>query len=484
MTTTTTTNKRDQLPSLLLLPFPPHPFNRTLLNAAYRPSLTAVLSKLKHANPHVASKLIVAVAVPILQGPPYQLRAKTLFWSQAQSLVAGLYAIISVICARLGISTEIDGGPGSVDATVILVDHDRGRKALVTAEDKMLRSGGSGGGASGSLIETNNTVVVDLASFAEAYHPWNYIFHVRTEQGIALNEVYLQMAEGKMVGAANKIRQEQLVAVEGGLTLNQGLGTVGDTTTAAGGREEEKESEEGRKVSGVPVVCLGGTFDYLHPGHKLLLTAGALLLGPPSKDELALPATSPRRREPCKYLIGITGDELLKNKKFAEYVQSWETRARNVIYFLSRLLQLSDKGWREATGPAAGENNINTAVAAGVHIDENDGDFRAVFRDGTIVVQCVRIQDAFGPTISEEDIDVLVVSGETRSGGKAVNDKRAEQGWKTLEVFEVDVLNADEIPVDVGADVKATEDFTSKISSTVIRQQRAAQATGRSEVKI
>ena len=366
-----------------------------------------------------------------------------------------------------------------MDATVILVDHDRGRKAVVSAEDKMMRAGG-GGGTNGSLIETNNTVVVDLASFAEAYHPWNYIFHVRTEQGIALNEMYLQMAEGKMVGAANKIRQEQIVAVEGGLTLNQGLGGLsGHNNTVeegAGTEGVEEEGEEGRKVSGVPVVCLGGTFDYLHPGHKLLLTAGALLLGPPSKDEVSLPATSPRKREPCKYLIGITGDELLKNKKFAEYVQSWETRARNVIYFLSRLLQLSDKGWREAIGPAAGENNINTAVAAGVHIDEQDGDFRAVFRDGTIIVQCVRIQDAFGPTITEENIDVLVVSGETRSGGKAVNDKRAEQGWKTLEVFEVDVLNADEIPEGVGEDVKATEDFSSKISSTVIRQQRATQA--------
>ncbi|KAJ4392913.1 hypothetical protein N0V85_006779, partial [Neurospora sp. IMI 360204] len=412
--------------------------------------------------------LIVAVAVPILQGPPYQLRSKTLLWSQAQSLVAGLYAIISVICARLGISTEIDGGKGSsVDTTVVLVDHDRGRKPL-SAEDRALRRDSR----SGSLIETNNTVVVDLATFAEAYHPWNYIFHVRTEQGIRLNDVYLQMAEGKMIGA-HAIRQEQLVGVDGGLTLNQGL----DEDMAG-------EKGEGRRVSGVPVVCLGGTFDYLHPGHKLLLTAGALLLGVPSKDELSLPVTSPRRREPCKYIIGITGDELLKNKKFAEYVQSWETRARNVIYFLSRLLQLSDKGWREATGPAAGENNIKTAVAAGVHIDEQDGDFRAAFRDGTIIVQCVRIQDAFGPTITEEDIDVLVVSGETRSGGKAVNDKRAEQGWKTLEVFEVDVLNADEIPEDVGEDVKATEDFTSKISSTVIRQQRAAQATGKSEAKI
>jgi phosphopantetheine adenylyltransferase len=158
---------------------------------------------------------------------------------------------------------------------------------------------------------------------------------------------------------------------------------------------------------------------------------------------------------PCRYIIGITGDEMLRNKKFAEYVQTWEERARNVIVFLSQLLELSPRGWKDGTGP---------------RIEEANGDFKAAFRDGTIQVHCVQIQDAYGPTITIEEIGALVVSGETRSGGQAVNDRRAERGWHALEVYEVDVLDAEE----VSDEPTKTESFASKISSTAIRQQRAA----------
>ncbi|GAB1317359.1 hypothetical protein MFIFM68171_07569 [Madurella fahalii] len=402
--------KRDDLPSLLLLPFPPDPSNRSLLNAAYRPSITATLSKLKH--PTSASKLTIAVACPILHGP--FLRSKTLSWPAAQALIAGVYSILSVVCAQLSIGTEVGGGPGSVDATVILIDHDRDRRFTPDFRP---------------AIEPNNTVVVDMATFASAYHPWNYVFHVRSEPGLQLYQTYLRFAEGRQT-----LLQEQLVPVEGGLTMNAAHGGPSSLTP---------------QTSTYPVVCLGGTFDYLHPGHKLLLTAGALLLQVPRKDEAA---------KPCLYIIGVTGDEMLRSKKFAEYVQSWEERARNVIDFLSRLLELSGRGWKDGTQP---------------QIDEQDGDFRATFRDGTIQVQCVRIHDPFGPTITVEDIDALVVSGETRSGGQAVNEKRAEQGWRALEVFEVDVLDAEEI----SDEPSKTENFAAKISSTAIRQLRAQART-------
>ncbi len=95
-----------------------------------------------------------------------------------------------------------------------------------------------------------------------------------------------------------------------------------------------------------------------------------------------------------------------------------------------------------------------------------------MFRDETIAIQCVEIQDAFGPTITLEHIHALVVSGETRSGGRAVNDRRRALGWSALEVFEVDVLDANEIQDNPAK----TEDFASKISSTAIRQQRAQAA--------
>ncbi|KAK1753409.1 hypothetical protein QBC47DRAFT_386315 [Echria macrotheca] len=403
-----TATKRQELPSLLLLPFPPSPASRSALNAAYRPSITASLSRLRRSD--IGTKLTVAVASPILHGQ--FLSSKTLSWTEAQSLVAGIYTLISVVCAELKISTEVDGGPGSVDSSVILIDHDRTRRFLPDARQ---------------AVEPNNTVVVDLVTFASAYYPWNFIFHVRCELGLDLFNTYLQLAEGKQT-----LMQEQLVPVEGGLTLNIA---------------QQEPSASSPPKPGYGVVCLGGTFDYLHPGHKLLLTAGALLLQVPRKGS----------SQNCRFIIGITGDELLRNKKYAELVQPWETRARNVIVFLSRLLQLSPDGWKNGLLP---------------EIQEEDGDFRASFREGTISVQCVRIQDAYGPTITLEKMDALVVSGETRSGGRAVNDKRAALGWHALDVFEVDVLDAGEISDE---DVRS-ENFASKISSTAIRQQKAQAA--------
>ncbi|KAK3322013.1 hypothetical protein B0H66DRAFT_186217 [Apodospora peruviana] len=399
--------QRDKLPSLLLLPCPPQPqpSSRHVLDAAYCPSLTAALSKLKSTG--AESKLIVAVPYPILHGQ--FVRSKTLSWSEAQSLVAGIYTIIAMVCSQLSIATEINAGSGSVDATVVLVDHNRSK---VFASE------------SGPTIETNSTIVVDLATFASAYHPWNYIFHVSSEQGLQLYQTYLKLAEVKQT-----LLHEQLVPVEGGLTMNS---------------PKEDDSGSPPQSSGYPVVCLGGTFDYLHPGHKLLLTAAALLLRVPHKDS----------SQSCLFIIGITGDELLKSKKYAEYVQTWDERARNVIAFLSRILQLSEQGWKGS--PA-------------LQIEEKDGDFQAAFRNDTIRVQCVRIQDAFGPTVTREDIDALVVSAETRSGGRAVNDRRTEQGWKPLDVFEVDVLDAEEI----SDEPTKTENYATKISSTAIRKLKA-----------
>ncbi|EGS19320.1 pantetheine-phosphate adenylyltransferase-like protein [Thermochaetoides thermophila DSM 1495] len=405
--------EKTTLPSLLLLPYPPDPITPASLNAAYRPSLTAALAKLK--RPTSASKLIVAVVCPILNGQ--FLRSKTLSWPRAQKLISGLYGLISAICTQHSITIEMDGGPNSVDTTIILIDHDRTRSFTPDYRPEIM---------------PNNTIIIDMPTFANAYHPWEFIFHVRSEIGFEVYQTYLRFAEGKQT-----LLQEQLIPVEGGLTFNVKTGPASPLAAQA-------------QSPTYSVVCLGGTFDYLHPGHKLLLAAGALLLQIPHKDDTPL--------KPARYIIGITGDEMLKNKKYAEYVQSWETRARNVLLFLTQLLELSDRGWKDE-GYA--------------RFQEQDGDFRATFRNGTIEVQCVRIQDPFGPTITVEEIGALVVSGETRSGGQAVNDKRKEQGWKILDVFEVDVLEAEDVSASAAGTPTKTENYESKISSTAIRQQRA-----------
>jgi phosphopantetheine adenylyltransferase len=99
-----------------------------------------------------------------------------------------------------------------------------------------------------------------------------------------------------------------------------------------------------------------------------------------------------------------------------------------------------------------------------------------LFRAGAVLVECVAIQDAFGPTITRQNMDALVVSGETRSGGQAVNERRFELGWKALKIYEVDVLDAKELT----DEQTENGDFVAKISSTAIREQRAAAATSRS----
>ena len=63
-----------------------------------------------------------------------------------------------------------------------------------------------------------------------------------------------------------------------------------------------------------------------------------------------------------------------------------------------------------------------------------------------------------------------LLSKETRSGGAAVNDERAKKGWKSLDVFEVDVLESGEAPT------SELESFASKISSTDIRRRRKEMA--------
>lgn len=396
---------RDKAPSLLLLPSPPDPASRASLAAAYKPALTAVLSHLKDAS--VAQTLIVAVACPILKGSG--LRHKTLSWPRAQHLLAGLYAIISVVCADLDIPSYVNAGAHSVDARVVLVDHERTQRY---------------GQDFRAAIESNNTAIVDLATFACAYHPWKYIFNADSEVAHELHSLYLKMAEKHQT-----LLQDQLITVKGGIALN-----VPSTQPSLPSSPTILHKN----------VCMGGTFDHLHPGHKLLLTAGAYLLDIP---ESGLGDT-------CVYVIGITGDELLKNKKNADVLEPWIDRARNVVRFLSSILELAPEGW---TGAAA------------LTLEEGDGRVTATLRGGTITIECVRINDAFGPTITQEDLECLVVSAETRSGGEAVNNRRSELGWKPLEIFEVEVLNAKEIS-DV---VTTTQDFSSKISSTSIRRQIA-----------
>ncbi|KAM0551903.1 hypothetical protein ACHAPJ_008242 [Fusarium lateritium] len=385
-------------PSLLLLPSPPRPPSTSTLSAAYRSPITSVLLKLKSSP--TPQTLIIGIALPVLAGASPH--SKTIAWTTAQSLLAGLYTLTSVICAKENIPVDV-GGEGSVDVRIVLIDHDNGRRYAPDFD----------GG-----FEANCTSVLDLAAFASKVRPWETVYHPSCEEGYELLSSFLNFAEKRQT-----FTQSQLVAIEGGISL-----TVEPTQLS--------EQQQCFKT-----VCLGGTFDHLHPGHKLLLHASALLLKIPPKDS----------DQTCTLIVGISSDELLVKKKFAEELQSWDQRVQTVLSFLSTLLEYDTT----ATSPPTQSTPDETV---------------ALLRDGRVKVRCTVLRDPFGPPIHEEDADAIVVSAETRGGGKAINDRRAEKGWKPLEVFEIDVLDADE--VDEGG-VSKTEDFATKISSTAIRQQRA-----------
>lgn len=136
----------------------------------------------------------------------------------------------------------------------------------------------------------------------------------------------------------------------------------------------EKESQFG-------IVAVAGTFDHLHAGHKLLLT----LAGWVTREKL---------------IIGVTGPELLVNKKYAEALESFETREAAACNFVKRIYP-------------------------------------------QLKLNPVAINDVYGPTAVDPNIDALVISSETTSGASLINDLRQKKGWKPLNIVEVQLVGGE-----------------------------------------
>jgi cytidyltransferase-like protein len=104
-------------------------------------------------------------------------------------------------------------------------------------------------------------------------------------------------------------------------------------------------------------VVLGGTFDYLHPGHKILLSMACWIA---SKE----------------IIVGVSNGPMLQRKKHREWMQSFDQRIRGVSEFLARIAP----GLKHSLVP---------------------------------------IEDAYGPTITESRLQAMVVSRETLEGGRS-----------------------------------------------------------------
>jgi cytidyltransferase-like protein len=125
-------------------------------------------------------------------------------------------------------------------------------------------------------------------------------------------------------------------------------------------------------------VCVGGTFDGMHYGHRKLLT-------------LAVSSVQPGTG---KLLVGVTVDAMLQHKEYAELIPPLDERIRDVQTFLHRL--------------APGMKNR---------------------------IRIVPILDTFGPPGSDPDFEALVLSHETLENGHYLNEHRIKQGFKPLQLL-------------------------------------------------
>jgi pantetheine-phosphate adenylyltransferase len=120
-------------------------------------------------------------------------------------------------------------------------------------------------------------------------------------------------------------------------------------------------------------VCIGGTFNPLHKGHKLLIEKAFEVAG-----------------KQGSVFIGITTGEIVKGKMD---VESFEERKKDIEKYLH----------------------------------EKDFIKRAIVKP---------IIDKYGPSI-EEEFDAIVISPETRKTAEEINEKRKKKRKKPLKIIQI-----------------------------------------------
>ncbi|XP_076062117.1 bifunctional Phosphopantetheine adenylyltransferase - Dephospho-CoA kinase [Oratosquilla oratoria] len=146
------------------------------------------------------------------------------------------------------------------------------------------------------------------------------------------------------------------------------------------GEEGESSDCEGKEETKVyDHVVLGGTFDRLHVGHKILLSEAVL-----------------RCRK--RLVVGVTEENLLKNKTLDALIEPVEKRISATKEFLHDI-------------------------------------------DSSLVYEVVPIPDPMGPTKHDPDMELIVVSEETIKGATLINNYRVERSLKALDVHVISIVD-------------------------------------------
>ncbi|TNV77819.1 hypothetical protein FGO68_gene2445 [Halteria grandinella] len=165
-------------------------------------------------------------------------------------------------------------------------------------------------------------------------------------------------------------------------------------------------------------IAMGGTFDHLHNGHKLLLSQAMLCSN-------------------SRILCGVTTDALLKKKVYAQYLESFEARRQSVIDFCTKL------------------NPRITSMPEG---------------KGLVTFE---LDDPIGPTGTDSELEALVLTREVAKGGVMINEARERNSLHPLRLVFVDMILSEVTEDD--------NSFSNKTSSTYIREYIAKQADKHSE---
>jgi phosphopantetheine adenylyltransferase len=422
------TTQIDGPTGLLLLPPVPHPPTYPAIKAAYHASVLLTLRQLVDANPTSRITLDIAVPCPHLYGTS---ASRSSLYATTQTVVANVYKLVCIIAARQRIEVADVEGEGVVDVRVLLLSYPR---------DGVLKD------SEGDVGDGWFGPVVGLRTLTKSGRKWGTVFSIETEQGEILLKNF------KRLNSVDGTNKALFTKIRGGIV-----------------QVDQSAKDEVSTTSHIcDSVAVGGTFDHLHIGHKLLLTMVAFALDPPIFSETV-------RQDPKEKVItiGMTAADLLAKKKYAEMLQSWKTRTDRTHLFMKGIMQFgTDDQFSEAIEEVHKPGPNGHAVL-----------IRLSCPRGKVVIRYTEIWDPFGPTITDPDIDTLIVSGETRSGGRMVNDKRLEMKMNGLDVLEVDVLDTEEEDDASTKDSQALDtSFQAKLSSTEIRKAQAERIRSRSRV--